>query len=203
MWPRSVREVEHSRLRNEEFDLVLLQRLREIALVERLTGKRPGRDIPAIYVEHNTPGGNTPYTVHPLANPRQIPVVHVTHFNNLVSPVHVVRMPCPLPRCGPRPACPPGFEARCRASRAPSTTHELHTRRDHVTESSRGQQIRRSLEQQQATEGPKETLIVPLRRGSAVRRPNLCPQTILTAPDGRGRGRRTGHSPSYPVAGLA
>ncbi len=37
-----------------------------------------------------------------------------------------------------------------------------------MTESSRAQQIRRSLEQQQATDGPKETLAVPLQRGSAV-----------------------------------
>lgn len=37
-----------------------------------------------------------------------------------------------------------------------------------MTESSRAQQIRRSLEQQQATQGPKETLTVPLQRGSAV-----------------------------------
>jgi glycosyltransferase involved in cell wall biosynthesis len=82
-WPPSVREIPHDRLRGEDFDVVVLQRPHEVELAERWTGRRPGRDVPAVYVEHNTPGGEVPYTRHPLADQSEIPVVHVTHFNRL------------------------------------------------------------------------------------------------------------------------
>lgn len=82
-WPNRVREVPIAQLRETELDLVVLQRPHELALVEEWTGRRPGRDIPALYVEHNTPGGDVPFTRHPLAEQRDIPVVHVTHFNRL------------------------------------------------------------------------------------------------------------------------
>ncbi len=82
-WPASVVEVPHDRLRETDVDLVLLQRPHEVELAERWTGRRPGRDVPAIYVEHNTPGGDVPFTRHPLADQTTIPVVHVTHFNRL------------------------------------------------------------------------------------------------------------------------
>ena len=82
-WPASVVEVPHDRLRETDVDLVLLQRPHEVELAERWTGRRPGRDMPAIYVEHNTPGGDVPFTRHPLADQAAIPVVHVTHFNRL------------------------------------------------------------------------------------------------------------------------
>lgn len=82
-WPASAVEVPHDRLADTDFDLVLLQRPHEIELAERWTGRRPGRDVPAVYVEHNTPGGEVPFTRHPLADQSDIPVVHVTHFNRL------------------------------------------------------------------------------------------------------------------------
>jgi glycosyltransferase involved in cell wall biosynthesis len=82
-WPRSVREVPYDELRETDFDVVLLQRPHELELAERWTGRRPGRDVPAVYVEHNTPGGDVPFTRHPLADQAAIPVVHVTHFNRL------------------------------------------------------------------------------------------------------------------------
>jgi hypothetical protein len=82
-WPRSAVEVPYQDLRDTDFDLVLLQRPHELELAERWTGRRPGRDVPAVYVEHNTPGGGVPFTRHPLADQSRIPVVHVTHFNRL------------------------------------------------------------------------------------------------------------------------
>jgi Glycosyl transferases group 1 len=82
-WPASVVEVPHDRLLDTDIDLVVLQRPHEVELAERWTGRRPGRDVPAVYVEHNTPGGDVPCTRHPLAEQREIPVVHVTHFNRL------------------------------------------------------------------------------------------------------------------------
>jgi glycosyltransferase involved in cell wall biosynthesis len=82
-WPSSVVEVPHDRLSDTDVDIVVLQRPHELELAERWTGRRPGRDVRAVYVEHNTPGGEVPYTRHPLADQRDIPVVHVTHFNRL------------------------------------------------------------------------------------------------------------------------
>jgi Glycosyl transferases group 1 len=82
-WPRSVVEVPCDQLADLDVDLVVLQRPHEIELAERWTGRRPGRDVPAVYVEHNTPGGAVPFTRHPLADQAAIPVVHVTHFNRL------------------------------------------------------------------------------------------------------------------------
>lgn len=82
-WPGSVREVAPADLAEEDVDVVVLQRPHEIDLAERWLGRRPGRDVPAVYVEHNTPGGDVPDTRHPLAGQDAIPVVHVTGFNDL------------------------------------------------------------------------------------------------------------------------
>ena len=82
-WPKSVVEIAPEQLRNTHFDLVVLQRPHEFELAEQWTGRRPGRDVPAVYVEHNTPGGPVPYTRHPLADQAEIPIIHVTHFNQL------------------------------------------------------------------------------------------------------------------------
>jgi glycosyltransferase involved in cell wall biosynthesis len=82
-WPRSAVEVPHDELADTDFDVVVLQRPHELELAERWTGRRPGRDVPAVYVEHNTPGGEVPFTRHPLADQDEIQIVHVTHFNRL------------------------------------------------------------------------------------------------------------------------
>jgi glycosyltransferase involved in cell wall biosynthesis len=82
-WPDSVREVAPADLRECDPDVVVLQRLEELEEVERLLGRRPGRDIPAVFLEHNTPKGDIPTTLHPLAGQGEIPIVHVTHFNRL------------------------------------------------------------------------------------------------------------------------
>jgi hypothetical protein len=82
-WPASAVEVPSSELRDADIDIVVLQRPHEVELTEQWTGRRPGRDVPAVYVEHNTPGGEVPFTRHPLADQDDIPIVHVTHFNRL------------------------------------------------------------------------------------------------------------------------
>lgn len=82
-WPDRVREVAPERLREEAVDAVILQRPHELELAERWLGRRPGRDVPAVYVEHNTPKGDVPDTRHPLADRDDIPLVHVTGFNGL------------------------------------------------------------------------------------------------------------------------
>lgn len=83
-WPATVTEVPLEELVGHDFDVVLLQRPHELALAERLLGRRPGRDLPAVYVEHNTPGAGAATTPHPLADQTQIALVHVTHFNALM-----------------------------------------------------------------------------------------------------------------------
>ncbi|WP_059006049.1 glycosyltransferase [Streptomyces specialis] len=83
-WPDSVTELPPERLRDAAVDLVVLQRPHEAALAERwLGGRRPGRDVPAVYVEHNAPDGDVPHTRHPYADRDDLTLVHVTHFNKL------------------------------------------------------------------------------------------------------------------------
>jgi hypothetical protein len=82
-WPSSVRDVHPDRLRDEDPDIVVLQRPEEIEECERLLGRRPGRDIPAVFLEHNTPKGDVPNSLHPLADQQDMTIVHVTHFNRV------------------------------------------------------------------------------------------------------------------------
>jgi hypothetical protein len=83
-WPDSVTEVPPDQLRDEEFDIVLLQRPHELdGLAQDWLGRRPGRDIPAVYVEHNAPQGRITDMRHPAADRPELLVVHVTHFNAL------------------------------------------------------------------------------------------------------------------------
>ncbi|MBB2912049.1 hypothetical protein FHS43_003329 [Streptosporangium becharense] len=94
-WPGTVREVPWDRLAGEDVDVVVLQRPHEEELARAWLGRVPGRDVPAVYVEHNTPAGDVPRTRHPLAGRADIPLVHVTHFNALFwdsgrAPVHVI-----------------------------------------------------------------------------------------------------------------
>jgi hypothetical protein len=93
-WPRA-QEVSTSDLRDEDIDLVILQRPGEVELTTRWSGRRPGVDVPAVYVEHNTPRPFAVDSVHPLAGRADIPVVHVTDFNRLMwdtgaAPTHVI-----------------------------------------------------------------------------------------------------------------
>ncbi len=83
-WPERAVEVAPAALAREPVDLVVLQRPRELALVERWLGRRPGRDLPAVYLEHNTPRADVPNSPHPMAGRADIPVVHVTAFNQLM-----------------------------------------------------------------------------------------------------------------------
>jgi glycosyltransferase involved in cell wall biosynthesis len=85
-WPASVVEVPVEELRSSEVDVVVLQRPHEVELVQRWLGRRPGADLPAVYVEHNTPlhgEPDVPDTRHPLADQDLVPIAHVTGFNEL------------------------------------------------------------------------------------------------------------------------
>ncbi|MDX6688502.1 MAG: hypothetical protein QOF86_4630 [Baekduia sp.] len=83
-WPGNVVERSPEELRDEELDLVVLQRPHELhGLCEAWTGQRPGRDLPAVYVEHNAPQGRIADMRHPAADRDDLVVAHVTHFNEL------------------------------------------------------------------------------------------------------------------------
>ncbi|MFL6178905.1 MAG: glycosyltransferase [Actinomycetes bacterium] len=83
-WPDNAVEVPLQRLRDLDFDVVVLQRMREMTLLQKWARRRAGVDIPALYVEHNAPHGSGAFADHPLASQSNIPVVHVTHFNQLM-----------------------------------------------------------------------------------------------------------------------
>lgn len=83
-WPERAREVRPGDVRDLEPELVVLQRTEELEEAERLTGRRPGAELPAVFVEHNTPRGDVPRTRHPLAGRADIPIVHVSHFNRVL-----------------------------------------------------------------------------------------------------------------------
>jgi hypothetical protein len=82
-WPDTVEEVAPERLAGADVDVVLLQRTEELDLANRWLGRRIGRDVPAVYVEHNTPRGDVPDTRHPFADRDDLVIAHVTHFNAL------------------------------------------------------------------------------------------------------------------------
>jgi hypothetical protein len=82
-WPASAREVTPAQLRGEDVDVVVLQRMRDLELVREWLGREPGRDLPAVFLEHNAPDGGVPNTRHPLADRDDIPIAHVTNFNEL------------------------------------------------------------------------------------------------------------------------
>ena len=78
-WPDTVVERPPAQLAKEHVDVVVLQRPEERELARHWLG----RDVPSIYVEHNTPKGDVPNTRHPMADRDDLVLVHVTHFNEL------------------------------------------------------------------------------------------------------------------------
>lgn len=82
-WPAAAIEMTPQQLRNADIDMVVLQRPEDLYLVRQWTRRAPGRELPAVYLEHNAPEPHPVLTVHPMAERATIPVVHVTHFNRL------------------------------------------------------------------------------------------------------------------------
>jgi Glycosyl transferases group 1 len=84
-WPENAVEVTPEQAAAADVDVVVLQRPEELhGLAEAwLGGRRPGRDLPAVYVEHNAPQGRVNDLRHPAADRDDLTVVHVTHFNDL------------------------------------------------------------------------------------------------------------------------
>jgi len=84
-WPASAVGIAKEEAAEAEVDVVVLQRPHELhGLAEEwLGGRRPGREVPAVYLEHNAPQGRINELRHVAADRDDLVVVHVTHFNEL------------------------------------------------------------------------------------------------------------------------
>ncbi|MDB5028896.1 MAG: glycosyl transferase, group 1 [Candidatus Eremiobacteraeota bacterium] len=83
-WPDNAIEVTPADARRLDVDVVIVQRPQELdRLVRDWLGREPGRDIPAIYLEHDVPQGRVAEMRHPAAGRPDLTIVHVTHFNDL------------------------------------------------------------------------------------------------------------------------
>lgn len=85
-WPANAVEVTPQEAAAADVDVLIVQRPEELDVLAEswLGGRRPGRDVPAVYVEHNAPQGRINEMVHPAAGQDALTVVHVTHFNALL-----------------------------------------------------------------------------------------------------------------------
>lgn len=83
-WPASVRNVTPDEAARERIDVAVLQGPEDWDDFSRYLGPgRIGRDVPAIYLEHNAPQGPINEMRHPFADRDDVTLVHVTHFNAL------------------------------------------------------------------------------------------------------------------------
>jgi hypothetical protein len=84
-WPPNAVELAPRELAAAEVDAVIVQRERDLVLAESwLAGRRPGIDVPVVWLEHNAPQGRINEMRHPAASRRDVSVVvHVTHTNDL------------------------------------------------------------------------------------------------------------------------
>jgi glycosyltransferase involved in cell wall biosynthesis len=84
-WPASAVEITREEAAEAEVDMVVLQRPNELEglAAEWLGGRRPGREVAAVYLEHNAPQGRINEMGHVAADRPELVVVHVTHFNDL------------------------------------------------------------------------------------------------------------------------
>jgi hypothetical protein len=83
-WPASAVEVPADDLADADVDVVVLQRPEEWELTKRWLRRTPGRDVPVVYLEHNTPREHAATSRHPVADRDDVLLVHVTHFNRLM-----------------------------------------------------------------------------------------------------------------------
>ena len=83
-WPPSAVEVTPDEARRADIDVAVLQRPEELhELCHAWTGRRPGLDVPAVYLEHNAPDLPVGSCVA-VGERDDIPVVHVSWFNQLM-----------------------------------------------------------------------------------------------------------------------
>jgi glycosyltransferase involved in cell wall biosynthesis len=84
-WPESAVEITRAEAADADVDVVVVQRPAELFDLAPawLGGRRPGIDLPAVYVEHNAPEGAINDMRHPVADHSELVLCHVTAFNAL------------------------------------------------------------------------------------------------------------------------
>lgn len=81
-WPASVVECSPEELADAAADVVIVQDARQLDLAREWLGQ-PGRHLPIIWLEHNTPQGPINQMQHPAKDRSDVTVVHVTNTNAL------------------------------------------------------------------------------------------------------------------------
>ena len=83
-WPDRVVERTPDELSETPIDVVIVQSPRELELAGQwLGGRRPGPDVPLVWLEHNAPQGRINEMCHPARDRDDVTIVHVTHTNAL------------------------------------------------------------------------------------------------------------------------
>jgi glycosyltransferase involved in cell wall biosynthesis len=91
-WPASAVEVTPGEAATLDVDVVILQRPEELdgLCEEWLGGRRPGRDVPAVYLEHNAPQGRIAEMRHPAADRADLTIVNDLFWDTGTTPTVVV-----------------------------------------------------------------------------------------------------------------
>ena len=83
-WPDRVVERTPAELADSDVDVVVVQGPDELSLAQNwLGGRRPGTDVPLVWLEHNAPQGRINEMRHPARDRDDLTLVHVTHTNAL------------------------------------------------------------------------------------------------------------------------
>lgn len=82
-FPANVVEVPVEAVRYTDFDCLLFQTTKNYTTDQYQILSVAQRQLPRIYLEHNTPEGHPTNTKHPMQDPA-VRLVHVTHFNKLM-----------------------------------------------------------------------------------------------------------------------
>ncbi|HLH74031.1 MAG TPA: glycosyltransferase [Chloroflexota bacterium] len=80
LWPTNVHDVPAERVRDMAFDVIMFQSTKNYVVDQFEILSPAQRELPAVYLEHNTPRPNPTDTRHPVDDPR-ILLVHCTYFN--------------------------------------------------------------------------------------------------------------------------
>ncbi|MDB5244122.1 MAG: group 1 glycosyl transferase [Spirosoma sp.] len=93
--PAYVREVAAENVRNLPLDLIIFQTPRNYQIDQYEILSDEQRQLPKIYLEHNSPEPHPTDSLHPTAHDTGVTLVHVTHYNRLMwnngqAPTYVV-----------------------------------------------------------------------------------------------------------------
>jgi glycosyltransferase involved in cell wall biosynthesis len=79
----NVIEIPAAEVRNHSFDCILFQSEKNFRIDRYEILSEEQRQLPAVYLEHNTPEPHPVNSSHPLYDP-EVVLVHVTHYNKLM-----------------------------------------------------------------------------------------------------------------------